>query len=266
MKYFRRIIFLLTTLAWLGCDDEVLLPSTDDMQSQVALKNNDKTKASIVTGDVNVEFYANKHGNHETSITENDGLEEELKYAQVVFNAHEPSKNKDAMGTLEIIMKDPEGLIKRSFLANVFAVLVYPDDNEARFLAKVISDIKTDHSGEEHDDEGTDGGNHTGGNSSGGNHTDGDHTDGDHTDGDHTDGGPGEEGNSGGTHGNQSRVDQIIAVSAYDGGSPGTNGDVIHWRWFGGNNPNTPAIDGQSGWGNLCDKEIVGGNLVVHVK
>lgn len=256
MKNFIRVLFILMTLAWLGCDEEGLLPSADDLQSQTSSKNNDKAKASIVTGEVDVLFYANKHGNHETSITENDGLEEELKYAQVVFNAHEPNKNKDALGNLEITMKDAEGLVKRSFVANVFAVVVYPDDLKARFLAKVISDSKTEHSGEEHEDEGTDGGNHTGGNSSGVNHTDEEHTD----------GGSGEEGNSGGTHGNQSRVDQIVAVSVYDGGSPGTNGDIIHWRWFGGNNPNIPAIDGQSGWGNLCDKEIVGGNLVVHVK
>jgi len=67
-------------------------------------------------------------------------------------------------------------------------------------------------------------------------------------------------------HGNQSRVGQTLGVKVYDGGTPGTSGDAIGWKWYSANNPNTPSLDNHGEWAEMCLKEIIAGNLVVHLK
>jgi len=58
----------------------------------------------------------------------------------------------------------------------------------------------------------------------------------------------------------------------YDGGTPGADGDEIEWKWFyksSSNKPHWPVSDTILQWSDfeswhLCQKEIIGGNLVVH--
>jgi len=129
---------------------------------------------------------------------------------------------------------------------------------------------------------GDDTGGSPGGDTGGGcgeDHTDGtDHTDGgcsdDHSDGtDHTDGGcsgddtggspggpSGDKGSS--TKGKNCRVGQYVYVKAYDYSTPAIDGDVLGWKWFSpdGNQPK----DGHQPQWKLCEKTVIGGNLVVH--
>ena len=186
------------------------------------------------------------------------------KFANVVFNAHEGDLKKEAKGNIEITMKNKEGIVKRKFVADVYEVKVDPSTHEARFLAMVISDIRSDEGDSGHEDSGEE---HTGQGSmngqNGGNHTDGSHSEGDETHDDSSHGGGSNSDDS--AHGNQSRVGQTLGVKVQDGGSPGTNGDTIGWKWYAGNNPNTPSLENHGEWKEMCLKEIIAGNLVVHL-
>jgi hypothetical protein len=205
-----------------------------------SFKSNEATKAMHATGDIQVTFYPMGGQNHGGMSGENGPAADVLKYAHVVFDAHEAAKKNPAKGTVYINMTDEKGQITRQFTANVTDVLVEPELMRARFLAIVISDIKTESDDSDHD------------------HLDGGHEEGDHEDGDH--------GNSGTPKGNQSRVGQLLAVTVIDGGTPGKNGDEIAWKWFGVNNPNQPDLENPGGWGSLENRSIVEGNLTVHVK
>lgn len=259
-----------------GCDDDALMPGieSESFGASVLTKNTDKSLRA--TGEVEVTYIATPGGSHDMD-QGNASSEGKTRFATVVFNAHEPSKNQEAKGSLDITIKNEKGEVKRTFKAEVYAALVFPDEMEARFLATVYSDERMDggHSGD-HSDSGDDHTGGTGGNGSGGpgtgghddgTHDDGTHDDGTHDDGTHDDGDHGGGCNSGDEeHGNKSRVGQVIGVKVYDGGSPGTNGDTMHWKWYGGHNPNEPSVEGPQGWGEMCEKTIISGNLVVHVK
>jgi hypothetical protein len=56
-----------------------------------------------------------------------------------------------------------------------------------------------------------------------------------------------------------------MALVVFDGGTPGTNGDELRWKWYGKNHPHVSVPD-HIELGELCQKEIISGNLVVHVK
>lgn len=259
MRTISQIFSLLFMLMLLGCDDDALMPSSVSDQDAISnSKNQNKVDAFKATGDVEVTFFSNPggHGNGNENISK-EGKE---RFANVVFNAHEGDLKKEAKGNIEITMKNKEGMVKRIFFANVYEVNVDPLTNEARFLAEVISDVRSDEGDSGHEDSGEE---HTGqGGTNGGNHTDGDHTEGDetHDDSDHG-GGCGSDDSA---QGNQSRVGQTLGVKVFDGGSPGTNGDTIGWKWFSANNPNTPSLD-NGAWEEMCLKEIIAGNLVVHL-
>ena len=66
--------------------------------------------------------------------------------------------------------------------------------------------------------------------------------------------------------GKNCRTGQIIALKMHDGGSPGMSRDGITWKWFNPEASFVPAIGNRSDWPHLCKKEIIGGNLVVHIK
>ncbi|MCB0674373.1 MAG: hypothetical protein KDC59_20700 [Saprospiraceae bacterium] len=51
-----------------------------------------------------------------------------------------------------------------------------------------------------------------------------------------------------------------------DGGTPGTNGDAIARKWFSAMDASIPNIQSPDTWPHLCTKEILSGNLAVHVK
>ncbi len=274
MKTILRSIFLGLILICLGCDKDDLMPGieSENFGASALTKNTDKSLRT--TGDVEVTYVANPGGHHDMD-QGNATSEGKTRFATVVFNAHEPSKNQEAKGSIDITIKNEKGEVKRILKANVYATLVFPEDMEARFLATVYSDERmdgghsTDHSDSGDDHTGGTGGNGNGGPGTGGHddgtHDDGTHDDGTHDDGTHDDGEHGGGCNSGDEdHGNKSRVGQVIGVKVYDGGSPGTNGDTMHWKWYAGNNPNEPSVEGPQGWGEMCDKTIVSGNLVVH--
>lgn len=249
MKIRLSIIMLSLVFFWIGCDEERFMPTTaDDLME--SFKSNEATKAMHATGDIQVTFYPMGGQNHGGQSVENGPAADVLKYAHVVFDAHEAAKKNPAKGMVSIHMTDENGEITRQFTADVTGVLVEPELMRARFLAIVVSDIKTesDDSDHGHDD---------------GGHDEGGHDEGDHEEGDHEEG---EHGNSGTPKGNQSRVGQILAVTVIDGGTPGNNGDEIGWKWFGVNNPNQPVLENPAGWGSLENRNIVAGNLTVHVK
>ena len=267
---------LLIGLAWIcfSCDADALLPGTESESFAESAQTKNTDKSLRTTGEVEVTYIANP-GGHNDMDQGNASSEGKTRFATVVFNAHEPSNNKDAKGSIDITIKNEKGEIKRILKANVYAALVFPDDMEARFLATVYYDERMD--GGDHSDSGDDhtggtggsGGPGSGGNNDGthddGTHDDGTHDDGTHDDGTHDDGEHGGGCNSGDEeHGNKSRIGQVLRVKVFDGGSPGTNGDTMHWKWHAGNNPNEPSVEGNQGWGNMCDKTIISGNLVVH--
>ena len=259
MKTISKIFSLLFILMLLSCDADALIPTSADGQDALSnSKNQDKDDSFKATGDVEVTFFSNPggHGNGNENILK-EGKE---RFANVVFNAHEGDLKKEAKGNIEITMKNKEGLVKRIYFANVYEVKVDPLTKEARFLAEVISDVRSDEGDSGHEDSGEE---HTGqGGTNGGNHTDGDHTDGDDTHDDSDHGGGGSDDSA---HGNQSRVGQTLGVKVYDHGSPGTSGDTIGWKWYAGNNPNTPSLENNGEWEEMCLKEIIEGNLVVHL-
>ncbi|HSG80879.1 MAG TPA: hypothetical protein VLC48_01410, partial [Gemmatimonadota bacterium] len=79
-------------------------------------------------------------------------------------------------------------------------------------------------------------------------------------------GGSGGECSGGGTQpGRLSRIGQTIAVKMHDGGTPGADNDGITWKWFAESYACTPQIEDFASWCKLCKKEIVEGNLVIHI-
>ncbi len=72
----------------------------------------------------------------------------------------------------------------------------------------------------------------------------------------------GEEGSHGSTHvsGKNCRIDQVIVIELQDGGSPGVTNDLIAWKWY--LPEDAPTI---ANWPEqLCNKNIINGNLTVH--
>jgi hypothetical protein len=128
----------------------------------------------------------------------------------------------------------------------------------------------TDEGGCSHDDGGTDeggcshddGGTHDEGGCSGGGGSGGEP------------GGHGEPGGgSGGVSGKDCRIGQVVIGWALDGGTPAVKGDRVSWKWFAHDAPKVLLIQqaiadgGEIPWPcKLCEKEILGGNLVLHMK
>lgn len=103
-----------------------------------------------------------------------------------------------------------------------------------------------------------------------------------HDGGDGSDGGcSGGGGHSGGgsVPGKESRVGQVVVVKVHDRSSPGdpadedTPGDGITWKWYlldswawkTAEEQGEPLLGVIEEWPHLCKKEIIGGNVVVHM-
>jgi hypothetical protein len=230
MKKSSLLFVFFVTFLWLGCERDVFTPIDPIQHSSVEIETKENIKSLKATGEIEVEYF-NKSG---------DEMISDLKHATVLFNAHEADKKNDAKGDITIMMMNLEGIINREIKAEVFDVGVDIETKEARFLALVISDITT------HDSD----------------HDDGDSCGSDHDDSEH--GGGSDAGHN--VNGSNSRVGQTIAVKVFDGGTPGINGDSIHWKWNGPNHQPLPDIQDNTRWGHICQKNIVAGNLVVHTK
>ena len=258
MKKSSLLFVFFVTFLWLGCEKDVFSPIDPIQQSSLEKETKEEIKSLKATGEIEVEYF-NKAGGEMIS---------DLKHATVLFNAHEAYKKNDAKGDITIMMKNSNGIINREIKADVFDVGVDIETKEACFLAHVISDVKT------HDSEHEDGcdSDHDDGDSCGSEHDDSDSCSSEHDDGDSCSSehdvseheGSGGSGNK--INGRNSRVGQTIAVKVFDGGTPGINGDSIHWKWYGPNHQPLPDIQGKTGWGHKCQKNIVAGNLVVHTK
>jgi hypothetical protein len=165
---------------------------------------------------------------------------------------------------------------------------------ELRFVGVVVSDTKPcggsqhgsggcgDGGGCSHDDGSThddggcshdDGTTHDDGGCS---HDDGTtHDDGgcSHDDGSGGHGEPGGPGGPGGhVSGSDCRIGQVVIGWALDGATPAVMGDRISWKWFAPDAPKVLQIQEAIASGQeiswpckLCEKEILGGNLVLHL-
>ena len=258
---FRYLMFVALSLFLLGCNEDALMPSDAELQSSMDEAVQKNTEKSLkTTGDVLVTYIANPGGHNDNNENGNDASEGKTRIAQVIFNAHEASTKKPAKGELTIIIKNKNGVIKREFKASVYDVVVEPSHPDAWFLATIESDERSDegHSGEdEHDDGATSGNGQMNGQSNDTNH------DSDVHDEDNHEGGC----NSGDAdHGNKSRIGDSIEIRVHDGGSPGTNGDLIKWKWHVSNTSHAPSENDHTKWEEMCNKEIIEGNLVVHIK
>ena len=260
-------MFVALSLFLTRCNEDALLPDLAEVQgtdATIAAKND--SKALKATGEVEVYFMSNPGGKSGDNHQGKEMPEPKPRYADVIFDAHEASKNNMAKGAIAITIKDEFGAVKQEIEAEVYDVEVVPDDHMAWIIAEVIIDER--HSGD-HDDGSHDDGSHDDGSHDDGTHDDGTHDDGTHDDGTHDDGTHDDHdggcGSDDDTHGNKSRVGGSIALVVYDGGSPGTNGDELRWKWYGKNHPHV-SIPDHIELGELCQKEIISGNLVVHVK
>ena len=260
MKTLLKSLLLIITMFLVGCDKDALLPTDAELLSAMDKSDSKNTEKSLkATGEVLVTYLATPGGhndNHENGKIQSEG---KTRFALVEFNAHEASKNNAAKGELTIIIKNKNGEIKREFMASVYDVAVDPLLQDAWFLATIESDERSDegHSGEDEHDEGANSGNgQMNGKTSDENHDSDEHDD-DHEGGCNSDDV---------SHGNKSRIGDTIEVRVHDGGSPGTNGDLIKWKWHVSNASHAPSEKDHSQWKDMCNKEIIGGNLVVHIK
>jgi hypothetical protein len=263
MKTILKNLLIVLSLILAGCDKDALLPTDAElliMQDKANSKNTDV--AMKATGEVLVTYVANPGGHNDNNQNGNDAAEGKTRFALVTFDAHEASKNKEAKGNLTIVIKDENGLTKREFKASVYdvEVTVEPGHPDAWFLARIESDIRSDegHSGEDEHDSGAPSGNgQMNGQSNDTNHDSDMHDEEDHEGGC----------NSGDQdHGNKSRLGDTIEVRVHDDDSPGTIGDLIKWKWHATNASHAPSGDNRTGWEEMCNKEIIEGNLVVHVQ
>jgi hypothetical protein len=53
-------------------------------------------------------------------------------------------------------------------------------------------------------------------------------------------------------------------VKVHDRDTPGIEIDGITWRWF--TEETVPSIDLIADWPHLCKKEILEGNLMIHIR
>ena len=192
--------------------------------------------------------------------------EEKLAYADIAW--FDTLKNKPDRSRFHYLVYSADGSLHREIVAEVS-----PDDTDtgvaidgstAYFVGKVTFDSKSaagGHEGESGGETGCEETTEEGGCGGGEEEEEGGCS-----------GGHEDEGSTGPRHppGSTSRVGQIVAVVVDDGGTPGTNGDTLRWSWFAdpydpaGSYAPPPSITDLGAWPELCDKPILGGNLVTH--
>lgn len=200
---------------------------------------------------------------------------EKLAYTEIAwFDAY---KKKGDRGQFRYLVTSPDGTVHREILAEVpsdhAGTGVIIDGTMAYFVGEVTYDSKAASGGHEAggDEAGCDDTTEEGGCSGGdeGAMGSGGHEE---DEGGCSGGHEGEEGPGGPKHppGSSSRVGQIVAAVVNDAGTPGAYGDELRWAWFADPSEEhptyltPPSIDDIGDWPNLCEKPILGGNLVVH--
>ena len=251
------LLFLLT-----GCQTDYFPP---ERSSNVFLDLRDNLKPLKTTGSIEVLLPGGSAG-MSTNTTGSFGRFGKRPAAKPVtstkrvfasFEAFEATEQAAAKGSFTYtVMKN--GILERQIKADIFGVYIDPVEYRAWFLGLVVQDTKPCVEPGEHDE-----------------NCDGDHPEGTSCDGeddvghDESCSGEDHEGGPGGStqiSGKNCRMGQIIAVRLQDGGTPGTNGDDIAWKWFSALDASVPNIQSPDTWPHLCTKEILSGNLAVHVK
>jgi hypothetical protein len=206
--------------------------------------------------------------------------EEKLAYADLVW--FDAFKSRGDRGQFHYLVVGADGSLHREIVAEVAPDVldtgVVIDGTTAYFVGLVTYDSKAAAAG--HDEGGPGGGPEIGGETGcddtteegGCSGEDGTTAGGGHEEEDGCSGGHEDEGSGGPKHppGSGSRVGQIVAAVVTDGGSPGAGHDSVAWSWFAeptAEHPTylqPPTISALGEWPELCDKPILGGNLVVH--
>ena len=194
------------------------------------------------------------------------------------FHGVEPGDPGPGIFTYRVLAMD--GSLHREIGVKLNFVHIDVDADTVRFLGEVISDTKPCGGSGHGDDSGC---SHDDGDDGGCSHDDGDdsHDDGGCSHDDGSDGGgddhgePGGPGGPGGGHvtGADCRIGQVVIGWAQDGGAKAVQGDRISWKWFAPDAPKVLDIEAAIAAGDevtwpckLCEKEIIGGNLMVHSK
>lgn len=215
----------------------------------------------MITGDVEIVWKGGK-GQDSTQAAE-------VRRAFLYICAFEPAVNQPGHGTAVYTVTNEIGEIHRQIVIELEGSRIDALNAKAWYRGVVVSDTKgcgggpdAGHStecpgdtagcGEDHDH--TEGGCNSGGVDEG------------HDGGCSSHSAMGGSGGMGGPQvsGRNCRVGQYFVGKAHDGGTPGTNGDGITWKWFDAANPNVPVLEDLSTWSHLCAKTIISGNIVVH--
>ena len=293
MKTEKLLIFVILIALFSACETEQVLPDTGMSEDLFTLKSSSSQKSSTngflynATGSVEIEWKGGNKGRE-------NGNKPDALLTFFDIDAKQKDISSEAKGELVYLVLETDMSPHREIRAEVTGLHIEREIRKAWILGRVISDSKgcAGNGGGGHDsgcaDDHTDGGctdDHSDGGCSD-DHTDGgctdDHTDGGCTDDDSHDGGcsghgdsdtdHGGMGGSGGSDGDKGnplsgkncRLGQVIAVKFHDGGTPGTRGDGITWKWFDPESPQAPIIEQWNEWSHLCKKTIIGGNLVIH--
>ena len=287
LKIFSAICLMLIITS--ACEEGQIIPGTgltDEIFNMGAKKGAKVNQKPLkVTGSVELTWKGADKGSDK-------GNKPEDLLTFLDINAHEGPDQKNPKGEIVFTVLETDYTPHREIIAKVLDVKIAHNKNgkkSAWVVAMVISDSKgCAGNGSLHDDScggsSDDPSNHDGGcshdDSDDGGCSD-DHTDDGGCSDDHTDdggcsgsdSGPDTHGGSpgGGDKGNplsgkNCRTGQIIALKAHDGGSPGMSRDGITWKWFDPNASFASGIGSISSWPHLCKKEIIGGNLVVHIR
>jgi len=274
---FKTKLILLVALSmvfFVRCSDEQIAPELGVLNSGTpdlgVLKSG---KADKATGSLELEWKGGKKGSDQ-------GNQPEDLLTYIEFNAKGATTNNGPKGEVVYSVKNPDMTLHREIKADVVGVEVNDDTNKAWIVALIVSDSKVcnDVDLEEHESGCSDADNGEGGCSddNGSSHDGGcSHDEGDTSDDgcSHDEGDTGDDGcshdESGTENGHQlsgknCRLGQLIAIKIHDGGTPGTNGDGITWKWFDADASWVPSIKNIEDWPHLCKKTIIGGNLVVH--
>ena len=265
MKPVRTLsAIILLIVGTTACEKEQILPDAQmDAQSGIlkgaASKNKKGHKA---TGSVELMWKGASKGSDK-------GNKPDDLLVFFEFNAHEGNDTKDPKGELVYRVLEADASLHREIKAKVFDVSFDMVQKRALIHATVFSDSKgcsgDDHGG--HDSNCSSGGHDDSEGGCGHDGTEEDEGGGCSGEDDHGGGmggipGGADKGNP--MSGKNCRIGQIIALKVRDVGTPGREGDLIFWKWFSPDATNLPPIEDCTKWKHLCEKTIIGGNIVVH--
>jgi len=269
--YLAICMFIMITA---GCDENQIIPGTgtSDEFIQMDARKGAKIQPMMITGFVELVWKGENKGG------DMGNKPDELRTFMDI-TAIEGTASKDPRGELLFTVLETDLSPHREIRAKVMDVLVDPGQMKGWIVAVVTYDSKgcagngTGGHGDGCAGSGEDPSSHDGGCS----HEETDEGGCTHEETDEggcsgSDTGSGMPGGSAGSDnkgnpvsGKNCRVGQILAVKTHDGGTPGRTMDGITWKWFDPNGDFIPGTENISSWPHLCKKEIIEGNIVIHI-